>query len=244
MVTTLAAAGIRSVVTGHQPHGDCPVVMRCVTRDTALGEKAPQKASPVAGQEVLFITADTSFSADTLWTEDSTSSATAAATGATPASDPPESPTATATASTPPPVFGNPRGPPPPLRADPRGQAVVEVLLRPTLLRSERRDASGSNDAASPLADGIEAAGDPQEAGPPAYLRLHGVLSDGRPLNCAVSCAGDVLVTSNRAADWSTGALAVGSPVDAGRWWVKARMPDGSWLLSRGDGYEVTNMVT
>jgi hypothetical protein len=28
-----------------------------------------------------------------------------------------------------------------------------------------------------------------------------------------------------------------------GRWWIKARLEDGAWLLSRGEGYRVQNAV-
>ena len=35
----------------------------------------------------------------------------------------------------------------------------------------------------------------------------------------------------------------VGCEVEGGRWWIKARLEDGAWLLSRGEGYKVQNAV-
>ena len=113
-------------------------------------------------------------------------------------------------------------------------------------------------------------------------MRVHGVLSDGRRLDCVVSDAptaagafdGTILVGSE--ADAATGAAAeaaaaavdanatdasapaeacavlstdgsahvhVGCEVEGGRWWIKARLEDGAWLLSRGEGYKVQNAV-
>ena len=112
-------------------------------------------------------------------------------------------------------------------------------------------------------------------------MRVHGVLSDGRRLDCVVSDAptaaeafdGTILVGSE--ADAATGAAAeaaaaavdanatdasapaeacavlstdgsahvhVGCEVEGGRWWIKARLEDGAWLLSRGEGYKVQNV--
>jgi hypothetical protein len=34
-----------------------------------------------------------------------------------------------------------------------------------------------------------------------------------------------------------------GGAVLGGRWWIKARLEDGAWLLSRGEGYRVQNAV-
>ena len=34
----------------------------------------------------------------------------------------------------------------------------------------------------------------------------------------------------------------VGCEVEGGRWWIKARLEDGAWLLSRGEGYKVQNV--
>jgi hypothetical protein len=60
----------------------------------------------------------------------------------------------------------------------------------------------------------------------PPFARVHGVLSDGRPLDCALS--GD---------EW------VGRQAgERGEWWVKARLADGELLLSRGEGYAVENV--
>jgi len=113
------------------------------------------------------------------------------------------------------------------------------------------------------------------------FVRVHGVLSDGRRLDCVVSDAptaarafdGTILVGSE--ADAATGAAAeaaaaavdanatdasapaeacavlstdgsahvhVGCEVEGGRWWIKARLEDGAWLLSRGEGYKVQNV--
>jgi hypothetical protein len=39
------------------------------------------------------------------------------------------------------------------------------------------------------------------------------------------------------------GSAHVGCEVEGGRWWIKARLDDGAWLLSRGEGYRVQNAV-
>ena len=116
------------------------------------------------------------------------------------------------------------------------------------------------------------------------FVRVHGVLSDGRRLDCVVSDAppaaealvgnadGNVDVGTEAdaataaAADAATAAAAdadatdasapagtravlstdgsehVGCEVEGGRWWIKARLEDGAWLLSRGEGYRVQNV--
>jgi hypothetical protein len=260
VVRKLSAAGVRAVVTGHQPHGDSPVVMRCMAgrepsteAKAVAGSEAESQAEAEAeveaveaSAEVLFITADTSFSADTLWGEGTSTTAAAnpppsVAKSTTGSSVP--SAAAASGASTPPPLFGNPRGPPPPHRDDPRGQAVVEVLLRPTLRDDERCAVGGDCDEAP----GVAATGAAAECTPPTtYLRLHGFLSDGQPIDCSVGRVGAAPAgagANGAADDGAEGALAVGAPVDQGRWWVKARLPSGGWLLSRGEGYDVTNVV-
>ena len=171
VVRWLAAAGIRALVVGHQPHGDSPVLMRCGSGDAPTDDGEP-------GPELIVVTADTSFSGFTKW-EDSVTIG--------PSNDDTTAPAASANTSTPPPsppVFGNPRGPPPPIQDDPRGAAVVEVRL----------DVSETN---------------------PCVVRVHGVLSDGRKVDCSV------------------GDGAVGCAVADGKWWVKAQLEDGTWLLSR-----------
>ena len=126
------------------------------------------------------------------------------------------------------------------------------------------------------------------------FVRVHGVLSDGRRLDCVVSAPpdaadcvvgapphaadalGNVLVGTEAeaataaaaaadadadadAADASApaepravlsadGSAHVGCEVEGGavlggRWWIKARLEDGAWLLSRGEGYKVQNAV-
>ena len=112
------------------------------------------------------------------------------------------------------------------------------------------------------------------------FVRVHGVLSDGRRLDCVVSDAppaaealvGNVDGNANgnvdvgTEADAATAAAAdadatdasapagtravlstdgsehVGCEVEGGRWWIKARLEDGAWLLSRGEGYRVQNV--
>jgi len=108
VVRFLAAGGITTLVTGHQPHGDSPVVMRCATDD---------------GAELTVVTADTSFSAEVEWTAgDGDGDGDGAARE-------PEFPPGR-TVALPTPQWGPPRGPPPPPRRQPRGGAAVEVLLR------------------------------------------------------------------------------------------------------------------
>jgi hypothetical protein len=126
------------------------------------------------------------------------------------------------------------------------------------------------------------------------FVRVHGILSDGRRLDCVVSAPphaadcvvgapphaaealGNVLVgTEAEAATAAAAAAAADADVDAadasapaepravlsadgsahvgceveggavlgGRWWIKARLEDGAWLLSRGEGYRVQNAV-
>ena len=120
------------------------------------------------------------------------------------------------------------------------------------------------------------------------FVRVHGVLSDGRRLDCVVSDAPpaaealvgnvdgnvdgnidgnvDGNVDVGTEADAATAAAAdadatdasapagtravlstdgsehVGCEVEGGRWWIKARLEDGAWLLSRGEGYRVQNV--
>ena len=120
------------------------------------------------------------------------------------------------------------------------------------------------------------------------FVRVHGVISDGRRLDCVVSDAlpaaealvgnadgnadGNIDVGTEAdaataaAADAATAAAAdadatdasapagtravlstdgsehVGCEVEGGRWWIKARLEDGAWLLSRGEGYRVQNV--
>jgi hypothetical protein len=119
------------------------------------------------------------------------------------------------------------------------------------------------------------------------FVRVHGILSDGRRLDCVVSAPphaadalGNVLVgTEAEAATAAAAAAAADADADAdadaadasapaepravlsadgsahvgceveggavlgGRWWIKARLEDGAWLLSRGEGYRVQNAV-
>ena len=116
------------------------------------------------------------------------------------------------------------------------------------------------------------------------FVRVHGVLSDGRRLDCVISASphaadalGNVLVgteadaataaaaaaaaaaadaaaadasaqTETRAVLSADGSAHVGCEVESGavlsgRWWIKARLEDGAWLLSRGEGYRVQNAV-
>ena len=112
------------------------------------------------------------------------------------------------------------------------------------------------------------------------FVRVHGVLSDGRRLDCVVSDAppaaealvgnadgnADGNIDVGTEADAATAAAAdadatdasapagtravlstdgsehVGCEVEGGRWWIKARLEDGAWLLSRGEGYRVQNV--
>lgn len=270
VVSRLAAAGIRAVVTGHQPHGDCPVVMRCVAHDgggceeeqgaqrregaqqegQAVEDRLPRAPPAESGKEVFFITADTSFSADVRWSDAEALDRFGVA---------PYPPTPTAAAAAPR-LFGNPRGPPPPPRRDPRGDAVVEVVIRAQLRPGERYDGVGEAEAAETgdvahevaheMADEVahEVAREAQMdsegwgADDKKYVRLHGVLSNGQRLDCAFDDARGVPEEATLAALEAV-SCAVGSAVDEGRWWVKARMPSGGWLLSRGDGYDVTNVL-
>ena len=138
------------------------------------------------------------------------------------------------------------------------------------------------------------------------FVRVHGILSDGRRLDCVVSAPpdaadcvvsapphaadcvvgapphaadalGNVLVGTEAEAATATAAAAAaaaavgadaadasaraepravlsadgsahvgcevaGGAVLGGRWWIKARLEDGAWLLSRGEGYKVQNV--
>ena len=117
-------------------------------------------------------------------------------------------------------------------------------------------------------------------------MRVHGILSDGRRLDCVVSAPpdaaealGNVLVGTEAEAATAAAAAAAAADADAdadaadasapaepravlstdgsahvgcevasgavlgGRWWIKARLEDGAWLLSRGEGYRVQNAV-
>jgi hypothetical protein len=118
------------------------------------------------------------------------------------------------------------------------------------------------------------------------FVRVHGILSDGRRLDCVVSAPpdaaealGNVLVGTEAEAATAAAAAAAAADADAdadaadasapaepravlsadgsahvgceveggavlgGRWWIKARLEDGAWLLSRGEGYRVQNAV-
>ena len=136
------------------------------------------------------------------------------------------------------------------------------------------------------------------------FVRVHGILSDGRRLDCVVSAPpdaadcvvsapphaadcvvgapphaadalGNVLVGTEAEAATAAAAAAADADADAadasapaepraglsadgsahvgceveggavlgGRWWIKARLEDGAWLLSRGEGYRVQNAV-
>ena len=244
VVTALSEGGIRAVVTGHQPHGDSPVVMRC-------------EAGEGSEDELLVITADTSFSKSTKWAAAAAGEAAGDAATAAKADDA-EADDATPASGDPPvatvrPGFGNPRGPPPPPSPDPRGHAVVEVLLRPRLRDGERYEQK-ETDAGS-RGGGGGGGGDGVSSGPsdgaggvwPAYARVHGVLSTGEAIDCAIEAreAAEQAVANQEAAAAQrrmVTPLAVGQAVGGGRWWVKGRMP-GGWLLSRGEGYDVHNIV-
>ena len=208
-VRRLTGAGIRAVVAGHQPHGDSPVVMRCeeaATGGEAAGGEAGGEAA-VASDGLFVITADTSFSGSVRWTDEASASA-----------EEEDVPTGGQAPPAAPPEspFVRPRGPPPSGLPNPRGQAVVEVCLYPR----------GMPPPPSPP---------PPSAAPLPLARLHGVLSDGRRIDCTVS---------REQEDMGQGGPTVGEAVDGGRWWVKGRLADGSGvLLSKGKGYDVTNVV-
>ena len=165
--------------------------------------------------------------------------------------------------------------------------AVVEVLLRVALDGGGDQDGAQGAATTPPPAPPAPVPFVPMECslllptGMP-FVRVHGVLSDGRRLDCVVSDAptaaeafdGTILVGTE--ADAATGAAAeaaaaavdanatdasapaeacavlstdgsahvhVGCEVEGGRWWIKARLEDGAWLLSRGEGYRVQNAV-
>ena len=172
------AGGARVLITGHQPHGDAPAIMRCrgaggrPSEGRAADGGAAEGGAVEGANELLVVTADTSFSNDVEWMTTSES--------------PPAPP--------PPP----PSPPPPPAAANaawanPRGRCVMEVCI-----------AAGASASAMPA------------------VRIHGILSDGRGLDC------------DAAADARVGTLRDG-------WWVKGTMESGALLLSRGEGYLVQN---
>ena len=67
---------------------------------------------------------------------------------------------------------------------------------------------------------------------------MHGVLSDGRRIDCVMSGA-----RSGAGGESGADGALIGQAVENGRWWVKGRLSDGNWLLSRGEGYTVQNLV-
>jgi len=161
VVRYLQDGGVRLLIVGHQPHGDAPAVMRCTGG---------------AEEDLLILTADTSFSNDVVWeSEQRDGMAGSIACGDSRA--------------------GSAPGLPAP---SPRGECVIEVCVHCDTPRTE-------------AATGVRG------------VRVHGVLSDGRKVDCDVG--GDAVVGSQTADGW----------------WVKARMSDGKLLLSRGEGFNVTN---
>ena len=201
--------------------------MRCEGRadgrDAADGE---------GGEELLVVTADSSFSNDVLWA-DAADAETAAAEAAAV-----EQPTGGAGDGS----SGaggsawqrglNSRGPPPPPPPDPRGVAVAEVVLSPRgqAPPAARRGGGGESGGGGEGGSYTRVAAEEEKPGekPPAppSVRAHGVLSNGQPFDSALSGEHD---------EW------VGRR--AGAWWCKARLPDGRLLLSRGKGFDVTNAV-
>ncbi len=226
----LRAAGLRALVTGHQPHGDAPVVMRCPpsasctkpskpmtdTESTASLASASLASAPPPEPShepppLLIITADSSFSSDVVWLDETQ------ALDSTRMGPPPPVPSAEKK-----PALGPPRGPPPPPPSDPRGKAIFEVLLRPfeTLPPASSRSPSPSP-SPSPSRT---------PPPPPPFARAHGVLSDGRAFDSALD-----------GSEEKGGGGLVGRTVEDGRWWVKGQLADGTWLASRGEGYTVKN---
>ena len=221
VASRLTAAGVHALLTGHQPHGDAPVVMRCPIRASPGPVDADPTPSPTGASsdtggddtaehtdELLVVTADLSFSGSVEWRP--RSKHVPALLAATAPSSPPPPPS-----QSPAQTFDPPRGAPPPPTDDPRGQAVVEVVV--------------DFPAAAPFPSTPSSARYVQSTQP--QVRVHGTLSNGRPIDFTVCKSGGL----------DDGHSVVGRAIDDGRWWVKGILSDGAWLLSRGEGYYVEN---
>ena len=224
----LAASGIHALVVGHQPHGDAPVVMRCppspadaVTEATpSYSASSPPSQSRIA-DDVLVITADTSFSDEVEWQagtlEVAPGSLELASDGACPAAPQAAPQAAPADAAPSRPWLGRP--------LDPRGQAVFELLLRPF--------ADGQH-------DGEEA------AAVEPFGRIHGVLSNGRQYDTTIGRTQQADATSAMVGQqvgggrwWVKAQLESPNGSEEGE-----QLPRKSaWLASRGEGYAVRNAV-
>ncbi len=133
-VRYLARGGVRTVVVGHQPHGDAPVVMKCAGLK-GDGAQAVAEAEVDGACSVTVITADSSFGGDTVWLEDvpegeeppAAPATDAAAGGGHPAWRPAgESATAGGMGVQ---RMPGARGKPPPSGPRPRGESVFDVSL-------------------------------------------------------------------------------------------------------------------
>jgi len=121
-VRLLAASGVHTLGVGHQPHGDCPVTMKC---------------SSAEGASLTVVMADTSFGGSVEWI-DGTDEASAEATRAAPPA-PAESESERAKES----EWAKTRGPPPAPPAEPRGISACEVCFE-YAVPSERQSARAS----------------------------------------------------------------------------------------------------
>ena len=182
VIEYLSKGGVKTVVVGHQPHGDAPVVMKCV--------------SEADGSSVTVVTADSSFGGNTVWLPNMPEDEEPRS----PSNDEPdfrpggESVSAGAAAL----GLSLRRGKPPPPGPRPRGDNVFEVSLPIVSLRDQYPDSSDE-------------------------IRVEGLLSNGDEV-----------------------AYQVSGPVGTQRpdgWLVKGRLPDGRYLLSRGQGYKVENVA-
>ena len=165
VVRWLDSGGISTLVVGHQPHGDAPVIMRCAAPAERVQEGGGERggggggggdggddgAADAAAAALMVVTADTSFSGATEWVASPEEPQPTAA-----APPPPGHQLAAAAKTAGAPGSEKPRGVPPPPSPKPRGCAVLEVC--------------GGGDGG----DGS------------AAVRVHGRLSDGRSVDFAV----------------------------------------------------------
>jgi hypothetical protein len=265
----LAAGGVRTLVCGHQPHGDSPVVMR---------SRAP------GGAEVTVVTADTSFSAQVEWRKSEEEVAE---------QDPEQEAggaNATARSSLLDPFdpFAKPRGPAPKASPQTRGTAVADVLIRDVVISraggtaaavpaDERTSpgqagapgATGSNqttvknttDRSSTRGGGGNTQPTDSDGAAGATLAAEQAggfagaaeglagSTDACPQPAGTgSCAAPGVRVRARLSNGEEVEFDTAREPEVGRlrpdgWWVKGKLRSGQLLLSRGKGYRVENAI-
>mmetsp|Transcript_3173 Transcript_3173/g.9176 ORF Transcript_3173/g.9176 Transcript_3173/m.9176 type:complete len:717 (-) Transcript_3173:2524-4674(-) len=243
VVDYVAAAGVNTILTGHQPIGDTPVVIPAGSSPAPGAARAGGAGGKESVSTVTVVAADTSYSNNVRWLDPE---------GGLPADGP-----AALDPKAVPKRYVTAEGKARPVVTDGgnRGQAVLEVVVQmDARVRFGRAGGSGPGASwgnADAADDGTETALMPMRGSPddapvePTRVSVHGVLSDGRSYQYSLPARPTPDATALQGDD---GDPYVGRALEGG-WIVRAPLPpargsagERTYVLTRGQGYDMFNL--